>query len=133
MNTMLSAGDDITVPWTSLELDPDGQSAGGALSGIAIFGDGFFVANETGQTADEKSTYGRTDGNSGYIGDKFYTDLYKDDNDPILFAIPAPATIICSGPLVGDMDGDCRVNFVDLAKMAENWLKCNLQPQSSCP
>ena len=30
MNTMLSAGADITVPWTALELDPDGQSAGGA-------------------------------------------------------------------------------------------------------
>jgi len=133
MNTMLSAGADITVPWTALELDPDGQSAGGALSGIAVFGNGFFVANETGQTADEKSTYGRTDGNSGYIGDKFYTDLYNDDNDPILFAIPAQATITCSGPLAGDVNGDCMVNVVDLAKMAENWLTCNLQPQSSCP
>jgi hypothetical protein len=133
MNTMLGAGADITVPWTALELDPDGQSAAGALSGIAIFGDRFFVANESGQTADEKSTYGRTDGNSGYIGDKFYTDLYNDDNDPILLAILAPATINCSGPLVGDMNNDCKVNFIDLAKMADNWLKCNLQPQSSCP
>ena len=103
MNTMLSAGADITVPWTALELDPDGQSGGGALSGIAIFGNGFFVANETGQTANEKSTYGRTDGNSGYIADKFYTDLYNDDNDPILLAILVPATINCSGPLVGEI------------------------------
>jgi hypothetical protein len=132
MNTMLSAGADIAVPWTALELDPDGQSAGGALSGIAIFGNGFFVANETGQTADEKSTYGRTDGNSGYIADKFYTDLYNDDNDPILLAIPVPATINCSGPLVGDLDNDCKVNYIDLAKMAENWLNCNLQPPEAC-
>jgi hypothetical protein len=43
------------------------------------------------------------------------------------------ATSFCSEPLVGDLNGDCRVNFIDFAMMAENWLKCNLQPQSSCP
>jgi hypothetical protein len=84
----------VTVPWAGLELDPDGQSAGGALSGIVVLpGEGFYVSNETGQTADEKSTYGRTDGNSGWIGDKFYTDLSSDDNDPILLAVPEPATL----------------------------------------
>ncbi|MFA5291594.1 MAG: hypothetical protein WC496_01020 [Phycisphaerae bacterium] len=40
--------------------------------------------------------------------------------------------INCSEPLVGDLDGDCRVNFIDFAMMAENWLKCNLVPQSAC-
>ncbi|MDD5135660.1 MAG: hypothetical protein PHP01_09675 [Phycisphaerae bacterium] len=38
----------------------------------------------------------------------------------------------CSEPLVGDLDGDCRVNFTDFAIMSENWLKCNLIPQSIC-
>jgi len=85
----------LTVPWAGLELDPDGQSAAGALSGIVVLpGEGFYVSNETGQTADEKSIYGRTDGNSGWIGDKFYTDLSFDDNDPILWAVPEPATVL---------------------------------------
>jgi hypothetical protein len=98
MVTMLSSGADITVLWAALELDPDGQSAGGALSGLAVFGNDLFVTNETGQTADEKSTYGRIDGKSGYIGGKFYTDLYRDDNDPILHTtIPEPATICLLG------------------------------------
>jgi len=85
----------ISVPWESLELDPDGQSAGGALSGIVATSGGFYVTNETGQTADEKSTYGRIDDNSGTLEGKFYTDLYSDDNDPILFAsVPEPGSLI---------------------------------------
>ncbi|MFA5291597.1 MAG: PEP-CTERM sorting domain-containing protein [Phycisphaerae bacterium] len=97
-SVLLSLQDTITVPWASLELDPDGQSAGGALSGIVIFGNDLFVSNETGQTADEKSTYGRTDEQSGFIGDDFYTDLNSDDNDPILHTvIPEPTTIALLG------------------------------------
>ncbi|MCE5322891.1 PEP-CTERM sorting domain-containing protein [bacterium] len=85
----------LSVPWESLELDPDGQSAGGALSGIVAVGDGFYVTNETGQTADEKSTYGRIDDNSGTIEGKFYTDTLYDDNDPILHAsVPEPGSLI---------------------------------------
>ncbi|MCD4831005.1 MAG: hypothetical protein K8R02_04245 [Anaerohalosphaeraceae bacterium] len=40
--------------------------------------------------------------------------------------------ITCSEPLVGDLDGDCRVNFTDFAMMAENWLECNLVPADAC-
>ena len=77
-----------TVPWTDLELDPDGQGNVGMLSGIAFApnGGGFYLTNEGGQTANEKSTYGTVDGNSGWQAGKFYTDLYNDDNDPILYA-----------------------------------------------
>ena len=77
-----------TVPWTDLELDPDGQSGVGMLSGIAFApnGGGFYMTNEGGQTANEKSTYGAVDGNSGWLAGKYYTDLYNDDNDPILYA-----------------------------------------------
>ena len=92
---LLSLQATISVPWANLELDPNGQSGGGALSGIVVFGNDLFVSNESGQTADEKSIYGRIDGNSGYIGDKFYTDLHYDDNDPILHTvIPEPATMV---------------------------------------
>lgn len=89
-------GSPIIVPWESLALDPDGQSGGGALSGIAVLPNGsFYVSNETGQTANEKSTYGRIDGNSGYLGEDFYTDLSYDDNDPVLFAaVPEPSSLI---------------------------------------
>ena len=80
------------LPWAALQLDPDGQSAGGALSGIVIRpGVGLYVTNESGQTADAKSVYGAVDGASGWFGDTFYTDLFADDNDPILgLQIPAP-------------------------------------------
>jgi sugar lactone lactonase YvrE len=84
----------VTVPWAALELDSDGQSGGGALSGIVVLpGVGFYVTNEAGQTADEKSTYGRVDDFSGWLDGKYYTALTHDDNDPILYATPEPATL----------------------------------------
>ena len=81
----------LTPPWTVLELDPIGQGPG-MLSGIVMVSNGFYVTNEGGQTAGGKSTYGRTDAESGTLGGKFYTDLTHDDNEPILFASnPPPA------------------------------------------
>jgi hypothetical protein len=92
--TTLSLLTSVTAPWTALELDPDGQSGGGAFSGIVVLpGVGFYVTNEAGQTADEKSIYGRSDANSGWLDGKYYTALTHDDNDPILFATPEPATL----------------------------------------
>jgi hypothetical protein len=80
----------LSVPWEELELAPLGNGHDGALSGIAVIpgGKGFFVANEHGQTANQKSTYGRTDQNSEVIRGKLYTDAFQDDNDPILRAVP---------------------------------------------
>lgn len=96
----MSIATTLTPPWADLKLDPDGQSAGGALSGIAMGpGSFFYVANEAGQTANEKSTYGRTDEQSGFIGSESYTDLTHDDNDPIL-KIAAP-----NQPPVADANG----------------------------
>jgi len=84
----------LTPPWEQLKLDPDGESGNGALSGIAIGpGSFFYVANEAGQTADEHSTYGRIDGQSGYIGGIYYTDTTHDDNEPILKAMAPPAEV----------------------------------------
>ena len=103
-DTMLSLGSDITVPWAGLSLDPDGQSGNGALSGIVVVpGSGLYISNESGQTADEKSIYGRIDANSGTIGSTFYTDKFNDDNDPILFAgaIPVPAALPAGLALLG--------------------------------
>jgi len=88
-----------TAPWATLEMDPDGQSGYGAFSGLVMVDDGFYVTNEAGQTADDKSTYGRDDANSGWIGPDYYTDLYEDDNEPIFFVqpqaeIPEPGTLL---------------------------------------
>ena len=79
--------------WASMALDPDGQSGSdpligtGAFSGIVVMpGQGFYLANEAGQTADEKSIYGRIDAQSGWQNGQYYADLTHDDNDPILAA-----------------------------------------------
>ena len=77
----------LNVPWEELELSPYGNNRQGALSGIVtVPGKGFFVANETGQTGNQKSTYGRIDNHSDLIDGKLYRDVFQDDNEPILRA-----------------------------------------------
>jgi len=38
----------------------------------------------------------------------------------------------CSGPIVGDLNSDCKVDFKDIALIGENWLECNLKPEELC-
>jgi hypothetical protein len=93
----------MTPPWATLKLDPDGQSAGGALSGI-VMGSGSFlyVTNETGQTENEKSTYGRCDDKSDNPGGPCtFTDTTADDNDAILMVAAAAAPTPTPPPGVG--------------------------------
>lgn len=80
----------LAVPWEELRLSPSGMNQTGALSGIAALpgGGGFFVANESGQTAGRRSTYGRTDQNSDTLEGTLFTDAFTDDNEPILRAAP---------------------------------------------
>ncbi|HEY2342516.1 MAG TPA: hypothetical protein VGH90_05775, partial [Chthoniobacteraceae bacterium] len=60
------------VPWEELELAPFGNNRLGALSGIVtIPSKCLFVANEGGETANQKSTYGRVDDHSDTVGGKF--------------------------------------------------------------
>ena len=81
----------LSAPWDELELSPTGNNRQGALSGIVtVPGKGFFVANETGQTGDFKSTYGRADAHTDLINGKLYRDAITDDNDPILQALVIP-------------------------------------------
>jgi DNA-binding beta-propeller fold protein YncE len=90
----------LSVPWEELELSPYGNDRDGALSGIAVIpgGKGFYVADEHGQTANQKSTYGRTDQSSEVIDGKLYTDAYGDDNDPILRAVPVQVQDAAAAP-----------------------------------
>ena len=90
----------LAVPWEELELSPYGNNRDGRLSGIAVMpdGKGFFVANEHGQTANQKSTYGRQDENSERIKDKFYIDAFQDDNEPILRAVPVEVQDASASP-----------------------------------
>ncbi len=38
----------------------------------------------------------------------------------------------CSAALAADITGDCKVNFLDFAAMAAQWLDCNLTPVEFC-
>jgi len=51
---------------------------------VVVPGKGFFVANEAGQTANQRSTYGRIDDHSDFVNGKLYRDIFEDDNEPIL-------------------------------------------------
>lgn len=84
----------LNVPWEELQLAPFGNNHTGALDGIVAIpgGKGFFVVNGGGQTANQKSTYGKIDSNSEVIQGKLYTDAFVDDNEPILRAVPVTAT-----------------------------------------
>jgi len=90
----------LSVPWEELELSPYGNDRGGSVAGIAVIpgNKGFFVANEHGQTANQKSTYGRTDQYSEVIRGKLYTDAFQDDNEPILRAIPVEVQFAAGPP-----------------------------------
>jgi len=38
----------------------------------------------------------------------------------------------CPDKPLGDLNGDCRVDLLDLSLMAQNWLQCNLIPADLC-
>jgi hypothetical protein len=35
---------------------------------------------------------------------------------------------VCTKPIPGDLNNDCKVDFLDLAILASSWLQCNLDP-----
>jgi DNA-binding beta-propeller fold protein YncE len=87
LDTDLSVVGSLNVPWEELELSPFGNNRNGALSGIVVVpGKGFYVVNEAGQTANQRSTYGRIDEHSDFVNGKLYRDIFEDDNEPILHA-----------------------------------------------
>jgi DNA-binding beta-propeller fold protein YncE len=92
-----SNGSDLAAPLASLLLTSTPATGGpGALEGIVTVNGGFYVAGDGINTANGRSTYGRIDAESGFIGPDFYTDTTHDDNDTILFAyapVPEPSSL----------------------------------------
>jgi hypothetical protein len=43
-----------------------------------------------------------------------------------------PAPTICLKDILGDLNKDCKVDFMDIATIVENWLKCNLDRREAC-
>ena len=90
MNVMGS----LVPPWDDLEMSMLGNRHNGAFTGIvAIPGQGFYVSNEQGQTANQRSTYGRVDEAADVIKGKLYTDAGVDDNDPIFRVVSTDAPV----------------------------------------
>ena len=46
--------------------------------------------------------------------------------------LDGPAVVRCGKKLPGDFDGNCRVDFADLALMASAWLECELDQPDLC-
>ncbi len=44
----------------------------------------------------------------------------------------ASRTGYCPEHPIGDLDGDCKVTFADLAMLAGSWMDCNLEPPVAC-
>lgn len=83
----------LSVPWQELELSFYGNNKTGSLCGIVtVPGKGFYVANEGGQTADQKSIYGKADDLAELVEGKVFRDNANDDNDPILKATAVVTT-----------------------------------------
>jgi hypothetical protein len=62
-----------------------------------------------------------------YNGDDF---ALAAPGDPLITVVVAPP--VCSGPAIGDLSGDCKVDLADFAILASNWLNCYLDPPSAC-
>jgi len=46
--------------------------------------------------------------------------------------LDGPEVAFCPKGLAGDVNGDCKVDFSDMAIMASNWLTCDLEPDTDC-
>ena len=64
------------------------------------------------------------------------TVVWEDSRDGNLqiFAIvlDGPEAARCTTKLMGDVNGDCKVDFDDQAIMLSQWLECNLEPKEAC-
>ena len=64
------------------------------------------------------------------------TVVWEDSRDGNLqiyaIILDGPEVARCTSKLTGDINGDCKVDFIDYTLMASQWLECNLEPQEAC-
>ena len=62
--------------------------------------------------------------------------VWEDSRDGNLqiFAIvlDGPEAARCTSKPAGDVNGDCKVDFLDYTLLASQWLECNLEPKEAC-
>lgn len=46
--------------------------------------------------------------------------------------LDGPEVAQCQSELAGDVNGDCKIDFTDLAITASHWLECDLEPEEAC-
>jgi beta propeller repeat protein len=46
--------------------------------------------------------------------------------------LDGPQAAQCTSKLAGDVNGDCKVDFIDFTLMASQWLECSLEPPEAC-
>jgi len=46
--------------------------------------------------------------------------------------LDGPEVARCESRTVGDVNGDCKIDFADFAIMASRWLECYLEPAEAC-
>lgn len=123
--------------WHSLALKSDGSMVGWGVnsSGQASPPSGNdFVAIAAGDTHNLAL---KPDGSIVGWGENYYGQAEPPSGDDFV-AIAAGAThslaikkLPCPYVLVGDLNNDCRLDFLDFAMMAANWLiDCDLAPQN---
>jgi hypothetical protein len=98
---------DNAIPWNiSDNPEPHTQGANGQLTAINV--------------------YDRTEVSA--IG---FQILGEGNPEAALLIAPAQEPI-CTVEPQGDLNGDCKVDLIDIAIMAKHWLECNLDPNETC-
>jgi len=71
-----------------------------------------------------------------YPGNSGNTVVWVDSRDGNLqiyaIVLDGPEVARCTSKLTGDINDDCKVDFIDYTLMASQWLECNLEPKEAC-
>ena len=67
---------------------------------------------------------------SAVIGNDIY--VFGGYNDSELGSTELLRTRLCTGPIEGDVNNDCRVDLKDVAIIGSHWLECNFVQQRDC-
>jgi len=125
-----------TDTWTMLTVTYDGTAQFGAayLNGVQ-------VSSKTIVLADTEEYSFKLNNAGAIIWGDYRTFLTGLIDDFTVYDGPLTATQVagmynssvpCNGALTGDVNGDCVVDVKDFAAIGQQWLNCNLLPETSC-